>query len=395
MSQNENLNSGNLKFYIFLSKIGIVFSIIGLLYQGIYILQDDITDNTIPMFIFFLVILGIGVYSIAINHRQYNKLKIQEDIEKEQQEKQINEQIISFKQWINNIDMPDKSFYILKQDLFTHVRIPYYLWMQNDVFYFLINIDIDNLEPFQLSLSDILDFYEHIPSTFEMEKLFNVKKNIITFYKNDHKSLMNDNSLSYQQKQEKIQNWFINGNVIRPNMRKYLLSLPDEDKFISILLSSIQYYRVIGDIRYQTDITGGGGGGTSIGGAIVGGMIAGETGAIIGSRKKVEAIRSETTQIDDRYIELVFLDNSGFKQIMKFDYQAFDVFEELIPDKEYTIVQEKKRRQILGDDIEQNRDVEKESDITDQIEKLFQLVEKGILTEDEFIAKKKELLSRI
>ncbi len=78
-----------------------------------------------------------------------------------------------------------------------------------------------------------------------------------------------------------------------------------------------------GNIHYTTEVYGGGGGGTSVKGAIVGGAIAGEMGAVIGSRKEVNPITSSTKRIDDRVTSLKLLDdNNSFCEIY-FEYNDY------------------------------------------------------------------------
>ena len=74
----------------------------------------------------------------------------------------------------------------------------------------------------------------------------------------------------------------------------------------NISLDKIEYYGVEGKVFRENKISGGGGGGSSVVGAIVGGAIAGETGAIIGSRRKVNEIKSELLTHDNRAMVLNF-----------------------------------------------------------------------------------------
>jgi hypothetical protein len=103
-----------------------------------------------------------------------------------------------------------------------------------------------------------------------------------------------------------------------------------------ILIDSIAYFQIQGEISTREKISGGG---SSIGGAVVGAALAGGVGAIIGSRKK---INSETIREDNRFILLVY--KKGKKIIKeKLDYDiCLDMLEELIPEKEYSYVLSKK-----------------------------------------------------
>lgn len=154
----------------------------------------------------------------------------------------------------------------------------------------------------------------------------------------------------------------------------------DNMKPLVIKFSDIIHYRVMGNLRYEMEITGGGGGGSSLAGAAVGAAVAGGVGAIIGSRKKTESIKSKTVKKDERYIQFVFNEKNQ-KRILIFDISNLDFFEEYLLEKEY--------------DVLKNRRLANNSDITEKIRKLADLKEQGILTDEEFTFKKQELLSKM
>ena len=137
-----------------------------------------------------------------------------------------------------------------------------------------------------------------------------------------------------------------------------------------------------GDVYTETNVTGGGGGGSSLTGAVLGGVVAGGAGAVIGSRKKTTSIKTETKRIDDRktILEYEYLEE---KHYMFFDSATYEVLLKLIPQKEINFsnkdnkVKFKKTNQI---------------NITEKIRELAKLKDEGILTEEEFNSKKKELL---
>ena len=68
------------------------------------------------------------------------------------------------------------------------------------------------------------------------------------------------------------------------------LCMLDMDKCqgIDILIDKIKYFRLIGQKYVTTEITGGG---SSLKGAVIGGMIAGDVG-VVGSRKAVDEVKS-------------------------------------------------------------------------------------------------------
>lgn len=157
-----------------------------------------------------------------------------------------------------------------------------------------------------------------------------------------------------------------------------------------IPISKIEYYATSGDVVYENKITGGGGG-SSFEGALVGGAIAGGAGAIIGSRNKIDPISSELITHDSRETFLKYFDDNNLKHSMVFDFKDYEKFNELIPQKAFTIVNTIKTNDIIDSVLNESTG----SNILDQIRELAKLKDEGILTEEEFSNKKKELLARI
>lgn len=97
-------------------------------------------------------------------------------------------------------------------------------------------------------------------------------------------------------------------------------------------ISDIKYFKEIGAIETLTNISGGGGGGSDIKGAIVGGLIAGDAGAIIGSRKEIAPVTT-THETKDNRITYIFF-NDGRKLNIS-GIRLYEWLMELIPEKEY------------------------------------------------------------
>ncbi|MBS4022541.1 MAG: SHOCT domain-containing protein [Dethiobacter sp.] len=76
---------------------------------------------------------------------------------------------------------------------------------------------------------------------------------------------------------------------------------------------------------------------------------------------------------------------------MVFDFKDYEKFNELIPQKAFTIVNTIKTNDIIDSVLNESTG----SNILDQIRELAKLKDEGILTEEEFSNKKKELLARI
>ncbi|NBI06620.1 SHOCT domain-containing protein [Senegalia massiliensis] len=158
---------------------------------------------------------------------------------------------------------------------------------------------------------------------------------------------------------------------------------------IVIPLDDIEYFNMRGEVYRENKISGGGvsGGGTSVGGAVAGGLIAGGVGAVVGSRKSVKGdpIKSETITHDNREVLLrINLDSKKYDII--FNNNAYQSLKELIPDKDYESI----KNDYLIDQVNK-----KENDAIDKIKRLSLLRDEGILTEEEFRFKKKELLDKI
>lgn len=116
-------------------------------------------------------------------------------------------------------------------------------------------------------------------------------------------------------------------------------------------------------------------------------MLAGGAGAIIGSRVNNKEIKSEIVENDARKTILKYYKNGNLIS-KEYDYQAFNVFEELIPDKEYNIV--------LQNEIQKNtKPTNNDIDIEDSFKKLKDLKEKNLIDESEYQQKKKELLDML
>jgi hypothetical protein len=167
------------------------------------------------------------------------------------------------------------------------------------------------------------------------------------------------------------------------------ISLPD--LVITVIpINQIEYFSKQGEIFRETKVSGGDGGGSSIGGAVAGGLIAGEVGAIIGSRKKTNEIKSELVTHDTRETLLNYFDN-GERHSLIFNTAAHQIFDDLIPEKEFNIVSAIKSSEIIKNQI----NAEHKQSVTDQLRELAQLRDEGIITENDFNEKKKQLLDKI
>ena len=134
----------------------------------------------------------------------------------------------------------------------------------------------------------------------------------------------------------------------------------------------------MGEVYRETKVSGGG---SSMKGAAAGKVLAGDTGAIIGSRK---GIRSETITHDTRAVSLLYRDNSGENKELSFDDGAYHIFQRVIPEKNFDVVTAQKAQAV-----------KQENRIADKLKQLDELRKEGILTEKEFENKKKSLLDQL
>lgn len=151
----------------------------------------------------------------------------------------------------------------------------------------------------------------------------------------------------------------------------------DKCQGIDILIDKIKYFRLIGQKYVTTEITGGG---SSLKGAVIGGMIAGDVG-VVGSRKAVDEVKSTSTVHDE---QVVLLYSSDLKQVITFNSNAYSILTKLIPEKEYEVVVQSGKEALTTNDSKS---------AADAVREYKKLLYEGIISTQEFEKKKKELLA--
>lgn len=117
----------------------------------------------------------------------------------------------------------------------------------------------------------------------------------------------------------------------------YLVNREQDTRF-DIPRNEIQSFSFKGEQVRETKVSGGGGGGADVAGAVLGGMLAGGVGAIIGSRGKIEEIKSETITRDLRKTVLAVNNQGEIKYIFFHSGTVYDYLLVHIPEKEITYV---------------------------------------------------------
>lgn len=164
---------------------------------------------------------------------------------------------------------------------------------------------------------------------------------------------------------------------------------------IEIKIESIKYYDRNGDYRVDAVTEGGG---VNVGNAIVGGIVGAIIGAILmGVMGMIVAFgigallagRNKTItknkEIDNRKTYLYYSEDNEDKKII-FTSKDYEILLKLIPEKEMGYIENNKI--LKANDI-------KNDNVYIDIEKLSELKDKGILTEEEFGIKKQLLLDKI
>lgn len=156
-----------------------------------------------------------------------------------------------------------------------------------------------------------------------------------------------------------------------------------DTKFISY--EDIDFFSLKGSLQQETAIHGGG---LNLKGAVVGGLLFGGVGALLGGQLGTNTY-SFTKNIDDRFV-YARSSKSSYDIIVALGKEVDDTLiklRKIIPEKEYSSEQgfKKEAHTAATDSI-------KTTTLSDELKTLKQLLDEGILTQEEFDAKKKQLL---
>jgi len=163
------------------------------------------------------------------------------------------------------------------------------------------------------------------------------------------------------------------------------------ERIYSVNLSKIFYWTVEGSRQYTEKVSGGGG--VNPQAALLGAIIGGTAGAVVGAAMGTQMSISSTTQVhDDRVVVLVMTD--GRQQ--GFDYADYlEFFKRLLPDKEKEYM---KMNGLLNEipaaaaPAPEPAPAPATSSAADELAKFQNLLQSGAITQEEYDAKKKQLL---
>lgn len=193
----------------------------------------------------------------------------------------------------------------------------------------------------------ILEEFESKVSQFTSAN--NIPNNICSIFCNDSKTILVDdidgfmnpsgiydieNGICNPVKYASLMAWKDNNELCMLVVDKVSIGIKLKDypsirdgNFKRVNMANIIGFGYEGDIKIHREITGGG---VSIGGAIVGAMVAGGVGAIIGSRK---SIKTEEVVEDNRVFILSIYEN-GKEYNIKMNKIGYESLKALIPEKE-------------------------------------------------------------
>lgn len=153
---------------------------------------------------------------------------------------------------------------------------------------------------------------------------------------------------------------------------------------LKIPAERIIYYQLNGNIQYTTHISGGGSNNVAnLAGAVIGDIFLGTAGALAGSKIGDQGLTSSTQEHDGRYVVLKYKDENNKITEKNYPFEIFEVFNKLIPDKEYNFVS------INNNNV---NELEQNISFADELRKYKALLDDGIITQEEFEAKKKQIL---
>ena len=151
-----------------------------------------------------------------------------------------------------------------------------------------------------------------------------------------------------------------------------------------IALADLLYFKVEGSVSHLSNVQGGG---VNMQGAVAGAIIGGGAAAIIGSQLGTET-KTEIVTKDDRKVTLYIKEKGNVQTkviISKYIDTTIAALRELIPNKEESVVQIEARSNTMPVTATAISSA-------DELKKYKELLDSGVISQEEFDAKKKQLL---
>ncbi len=150
-------------------------------------------------------------------------------------------------------------------------------------------------------------------------------------------------------------------------------------------IDNILYFKYDENTSYTTSVSGGG---ANFEGAVKGAVLAGATGAIIGGGAR--PITSKTEKHTEKAFVIKYTDGKEEK-IDYYPEKYYEAYMKVIPKKEYSYVAMKSAKAVSNKASKINVKKNDKKELDDLV-KLKELLDKGIITQEEFDAKKKQIL---
>lgn len=147
-----------------------------------------------------------------------------------------------------------------------------------------------------------------------------------------------------------------------------------------ISIDDIEYFSVVGEKYREQIISGGGSSNINIGGAVLGGIIAGDAGMILGGQRKVKEIQTKTVVHDTRCLCVSYFSNNKRYKLF-FDKDLEQYLLDNIGDLEKDIVDTKKKNKMV------NKTSKK-----DKLEELKELYDEKLISKEEYLESRKKIL---
>lgn len=147
-----------------------------------------------------------------------------------------------------------------------------------------------------------------------------------------------------------------------------------------IPIDDIEYFSVVGEKYREQIISGGGSSNINIGGAVLGGIIAGDAGMILGGQRKVKEIQTKTVVHDTRCLCVSYFSNNKRYKLF-FDKDLEQYLLDNIGDLEKDIVDTKKKNKMV------NKTSKK-----DKLQELKELYDEKLISKEEYLESRKKIL---